>query len=104
MENLELIKQALSTIESVQSGKFDSKNPGKFEGESIATEYYYDCMLDGNDEIMELSPAEKLLFEIPEIYNWVMVSEDNNGFVTIQYYDNKPESEIDWENEEADFE
>jgi hypothetical protein len=43
------------------------QGPGKFEGESAATFYFYDAMLNGDGEILQLSECEiYTIFEISE--------------------------------------
>lgn len=107
--DIKRIKEALQTIENVQSGSMNSKNPGKFEGETIATEYFYDCMNDDCEEVIKLSQVEKYIFEIENIYNYVVVNESNDGFSSLSYFSTREEAETylqannDWQNEEADF-
>ena len=75
------------------------QNPGKFEGEPIHTLYFYNCMLDGCGDSFLLEPEDHELFDIPTIYNWVTVFEDNNGFVTCKFSEFEPEEEIvEWDD------
>ena len=60
-------------------------NPGKFEGESIATLYYYDCFLNGGDAIFEVSDDERKAFDIGPAYTHVYLYESDNGFVHLYF-------------------
>lgn len=66
-------------------------NPGKFEGEPIETPYFYCCALDGGGWVMEVDQEEKTEFGITA--NYVLVCESNDGFVSLEYYDNEEDAE-----------
>lgn len=62
-------------------------SPGKFEGEYIATPYFYECYMDGDGEDninsidFEISEAEKTVFPVlcsSETFSLVI---SDNGFV-----------------------
>ena len=61
------------------------KSPGKFEGESIATLYYYDCMLNGGGTIFEVSAEEQKAFDIGPAYTNVYLYESEYGFVHLYF-------------------
>lgn len=64
-------------------------NPGKFEGESLATLYYYDCYLNGQGEVMQVSDEEKRVFNLSESDNWIYLAESNDGFVSLVYFEDE---------------
>lgn len=88
------------------------QHPGKFEGESPATEYFYEQMVtcgdgedlmvaicnDGIDDyegeiigtIFETDIAEREALGVPE---WVAVCEDSQGFVTLKTADSRGQLE-----------
>lgn len=68
-------------------------NPGKFEGESIATLYYYDCSLDGGDTVFEVSDDERQAFDIGPAYTHVYLYESENGFVHLYFCTSQDEAE-----------
>lgn len=74
-------------------------SPGKFQGEFIATIYYYDMYLNGVGTIMEVSDDEREAFGLGENENFVYLYESNDGFVTCYYFPTREEAE---ENEEYD--
>ena len=65
--------------------------PGKFEGESAATEYFYEAMCNGDGDtlygefevdsgiIFRITSGEADAFELP-IGNWFLLREDSQGF------------------------
>lgn len=71
------------------------KGPGKFEGETAATPYYYELVMNGDGEtwmycddmdegvigadLFEVSADEEELFGLP-IGSWVAIREDSQGF------------------------
>ena len=59
------------------------RNPGKFEGETLATPFYYEIMLDGEGAVIEIEPSDRLDFDIDDKYNYVYVYEDSMGFVNL---------------------
>lgn len=92
---------------SIDTSKYTAhQHPGKFEGESPATEYFYEQMVtcgdgedlyapvcnDGIDDyegeligtMFKTDIAEREAFDVPE---WVAVCEDSQGFVTLQTAD-----------------
>lgn len=68
-------------------------SPGKFEGESIATLYYYDCFLNGEDTVFEVTEEEKQAFDIPPLDNFVYLQESNDGFVSLEYFTDEKSAE-----------
>jgi hypothetical protein len=75
------------------------QHPGKFEGETAATEYYYELMLDGDGEgiyapaasededaysnsatLFDINAEEAEAFDLP-IGHWFMLREGSQGFV-----------------------
>jgi hypothetical protein len=68
-------------------------NPGKFEGESIATLYYYDCLLNGGDAVFEITDEERKAFDIGEGYKATYLYESNDGFVYLYFYTSMDEAE-----------
>jgi hypothetical protein len=78
------------------------QHPGKFEGESAATEYFYELMLDGDGEtiygdsgddtadepyqetdcaeLFRINADEAEAFDLP-IGHWFLLREDSQGFV-----------------------
>jgi hypothetical protein len=59
---------------------------GKFEGETLATLYYYDAYLNGNSTVMEVSKEEREALGLHESDQWVYVAESNDGFVSLEFY------------------
>lgn len=66
-------------------------SPGKFEGESIATLYYYDCFLNGGDTIFDVSQEESDAFDIQS--KFVYLQESNDGFVSLVCFDFQEQAE-----------
>jgi hypothetical protein len=65
------------------------RNPGKFEGESLYTPYYYDIMLNGEGETIQITEEDRLLFpDIPQDSGYAVVIEDDQGFVSVEFTDN----------------
>jgi len=86
--NGKLIKKLVP--EEIRSGYTFSRNgivtsPGKFEGESIATLYYYDAFLNGDGPVFEVSDEEKSAFDIDSPF--VYLAESNDGFVSLEFYE-----------------
>ena len=72
------------------------KSPGKFEGESPATEYFYEQMLCGVDEIItndcdevaslfQIETEEAEAFHLPA-ESYFLLWTDSNGFVYGEVY------------------
>jgi hypothetical protein len=74
------------------------QHPGKFEGETAATEYYYELSLDSDGEtiygtvdyedesaqiaeLFHINAEEAEAFDLP-IGHWFLLVEDSQGFVT----------------------
>jgi hypothetical protein len=75
--------------EEIRSGYTFSRNgivtsPGKFEGETIATLYYYDAFLNSDDTVFEVSDEEKSAFGIDSPF--VYLAESNDGFASLEFY------------------
>lgn len=66
-------------------------SPGKFEGESIATLYYYDCFLNGDGTVFDVSQEESEAFDIDK--KFVYLHESNDGFVSLEFYDFQEDAE-----------
>jgi hypothetical protein len=90
----------------IDASKYDrNKHPGKFEGESPATEYFYEQMMNGDGEtiyadyetneydekeyneedgphaeLFHINAEESEAFNLP-IGFWFMLTEDSQGFV-----------------------
>lgn len=62
-------------------------SPGKFEGESLATPYFYNVSLDGSGHIVQIEGEERELFKIEKKYSHILVYESNDGFVSIAYFE-----------------
>lgn len=87
---IETVKTTLDNIRNIQAYK---NSRGKFEGESIATNYYYDLSLDGGQTVFEIQPEERILFGFWRDANYLVVEEDDNGFVTVILFTNEAEAE-----------
>lgn len=68
-------------------------SPGKFEGETIATLYYYDAFLNGEGAVFEVTEEERKAFDISEETKFVYLHESNDGFVSLEYHDTREEAE-----------
>ncbi len=79
-------------------------SPGKFEGESLATPYFYNCMMDGSGNIMQIDAEERSLFSIEERYNYVIVYESNDGFSSCAYFETLQAAEMSIFNIETEEE
>ena len=79
------------------------KSAGKFEGETIATLYYYDCFLNGGEVVFEISGDEKQAFLIGDGYKYVYLYESDNGFVHLYFCTSRAKAEA-MESEDTDFE
>jgi hypothetical protein len=66
-------------------------SPGKFEGESIATLYYYDAYMNGGEVVFEVSAEEKQAFDIETPF--VYLKESNDGFVSLVYCKSEKQAE-----------
>ena len=84
------------------------KNPGKFEGESIMTPYFYEASLNGDGETISLYQFEKDFFKIDSKFKYVKILESDSGFVTLdflteeEYYSQEFESDEEDDEEEDD--
>lgn len=82
------------------------QNPGKFESEMLYAPYFYDAMLNGmgdetladNSELFELSDEDRAMF--PELGSdtFLVLSESDSGFVSVNTTDNDPRDSIIHEN------
>lgn len=68
-------------------------NAGKFEGETLATPFYYDIMLDGGGDCIEIESSDRLAFGIEDKYNFVVIVEDSNGFASLSWHETQEEAE-----------
>lgn len=62
-------------------------SPGKFEGETLASPFFYNASLDGGCNILELENSDYDLFKIERKYTHVLIYESNDGFVSIAYFE-----------------
>lgn len=70
---------------------------GKFEGESIATLYYYDCFLNGGDVVFEITAEERQAFDIGIGYTHVYLGESDYGFVHLYFCTSEEEAiQMEW--------
>jgi hypothetical protein len=82
-------------------------NAGKFEGETAATEYFYELMLEGDGEtviigeeheppdsaeLFQINAEESEAFNLP-IGHWFLLKEDNQGFVMGSTYKSREAAE-----------
>jgi hypothetical protein len=80
------------------------KNPGKFEGETVATLYYYDAYMNGNGTVMDVTEEERVIFELDESDKFVYLAESNDGFVSLEFYETETEAEAaEAEDSEDEF-
>lgn len=80
------------------------QNPGKFEGESVATLYYYDAYLNGDGSIMEISQDERNAFEIGPAYTHVYLYESEQGFAHLYFCTSLEQAEqMDSEDSDGDW-
>lgn len=76
------------------------QNQGKFEGEPLSTPFYYDLMLNGEGEFIDIEASDRVQFpNIPDDKDIAYVTEDEQGFVTIVFL----ESDEEWFDEEDDL-
>jgi len=84
-------------------------HPGKFEGETPATEYYYELMLDGDGEtytpngaddaempsaeLFHVDAAEAEIFDLP-IGAWFLLWENGDGFVFGRVFNERWSAEL----------
>lgn len=76
---------------------------GKFEGESIATVYFYNEYLNGGETVFEVTESERELLNVDSEYSFVYLAESESGFVSLEWYRTQAEAEqaeseslIDW--------
>ena len=86
-----------STLSEVES-RFTLKdgiiqNLGKFEGESLATPYFYECYLNGGESIFEINESERESLKIDSNWTHVVIMESDSGFVTLEYCESLAEAE-----------
>lgn len=72
-------------------------NPGKFEGETLATPYFY--MVDDGVDVIEISDDERFEFGIEDKYTHVCVIESNDGFVSLFWAESLAEAEKESNNQ-----
>ena len=94
------------TIKQLES-EFDVKNgiitnPGKFEGETLATPFYYEIMLDGEGDIIEIEVSERAGFDIDDKYNFVVVCESSDGFASLEWHESRESAEQSYYDLESD--
>lgn len=88
-----------ATLEQLQKEYDTNKigiivNPGKFEGETLATPFYYDIMLNGEGDVIEIDTSDRLTFDISDRENLVVVHETNDGFVYLTWHETREEAEL----------
>ena len=96
-----------ATLELLKEGyTFDNqgiiRDPGKFEGKTLATLYYYDCFLNGDGVVMEVSEEERTAFDLAEDDKFVYLAESNDGFVSLEFYATREQAE-EREGDEFDY-
>ena len=81
------------------------QNPGKFENEPLSTPFYYDLMLNGEGEFITIEPSDRVQFpNIPEDKNIAYVTENDQGFATIEFLNNDEiYNQEEEEEEEEEF-
>lgn len=84
--NIQVLEDGTFNLDGYHSG------PGKFEGEPLATEYFYMQSLDGGDNVLEVMPDEQRAFGLKWNDNYVYISEDGNGFVHAAYFTNEDDA------------
>jgi len=78
------------------------QNPGKFEGEPLSTPFYYDLMVNGEGEFIDIEPSDRVQFpNIPDNKAVAYVTENDQGFVTIEFLDAGEQEEV-YDFEESD--
>jgi len=71
------------------------QNPGKFEGEPLSTPFYYDLMLNGEGEFIDIELSDRVQFpNIPEDKQIAFVTETDQGFAKIEFLDAEEQEEI----------
>jgi hypothetical protein len=75
-------------------------NPGKFEGEGIATLYYYDCYLNGGEGVFQVTDEERKEFKLSPTDKWVYLAESNDGFCSLVFFETE-EAANKYEYEES---
>ena len=62
------------------------QNPGKFEGEPLTTPFYYYISLEEGDTLIDIDKDDFNHFDnIPLNYEYALVMEDTQGFVSIEW-------------------
>lgn len=82
-------------------------SPGKFEGESIATVYFYNCTNEFGGDYSIISDEERAIFNIDPSFDCAVILTDNSGFTYLEYVVNESHAEDrvnEWYNEDGDFE
>jgi len=75
-------------IKPSQIANYRISNPGKFEGESLATVYFYNGMLDGwtdDSDCIALDENDHIFFGIDAQYKYAHVYDDSNGFAYCEF-------------------
>lgn len=85
---------------TVKNGRI--QNPGKFENEPLSTPFFYDLMLNGEGEFIDIEPSDRVQFpNIPDDKDIAYVTEDDRGFVTIEFLTDEDIAEFDQDEEEG---
>lgn len=72
---------------------------GKFEGEPLSTPFYYDLMLNGEGEFITIEPSDRIQFtNIPDDKQIAYVTETEQGFVRIEFFNDEEAKECEEEN------
>lgn len=66
---------------------------GRFERESLATLYFYDCMLNGDGDILEISDIEREVLGLSLEDNYCLITTSESGFVFADYYQTEDQAE-----------
>jgi hypothetical protein len=92
MENdlINIIETTLANIIRIQTFK---NSPGKFEGQSLAANWFYDLGLKYGNWVMNVKAGEKILFSLSENDNFVFVDESESGFVSVVFFETEAEAD-----------
>jgi hypothetical protein len=67
------------------------RDPGKFEGETLATLYFYDAYMNGDGVVFELDEDEKQELGIKSPF--VYLAESNDGFISLIFCESEKQAE-----------
>ena len=55
--------------------------------------------MDGEGDIIEIEPSDRVCFEIDDRYNFVVVLESDSGFVSLDFFETREEAERESNNQ-----